>query len=192
MRHIQDHEAFYRRVDFPVYGLDLSWPGPRWVGETGGRQVPYPAGWKPGDPLPPSRPGRFGLAHGEPWEGPQLRVTSWHQSEFPYEGVASSFAGHLGLLDTHPPDGGSTESYAEIERRAQALDWQLVSLPVDGVAVPFLLLRNGDDWGAYSQSPDHRITLQAYHGFGTEDVVLVTLTDAMPYIEGSRAQWRKS
>ncbi len=74
--------------------------------------------------------------------------------------------------------------------RADQLDWKAVEFLVDGTATSFNSLRNGPDWEACSQSPEVWVRLdgRGAGGFPLDQVELVTVVDATPYIEGTRAR----
>lgn len=169
---VVDPEPDYRRVTFPLYGLPPSWDGPRWVGESAGGV----------------NPDRFQLAHGQRWDGPNLRATSWRPDWYPYPEIGSSIAGMVGALDTNPPDGGGQTWQREIEQLSDALNWEVVPILVDEKEVMFRLITHDDDWGGYSL--DKSVAVDMVARSFTRAIQLVRITDAMPYIEGTRAYWR--
>jgi hypothetical protein len=64
---------------------------------------------------------------------------------------------------------------------------------LDGDPAAFRLLRHHGDWMAYSEDEQVRIWMdgRGMGGFPLEGLELVMITDATPYIEGTRAMWRK-
>lgn len=159
------HEAAYERVSFPLYGLPKSWEGARWVGGWGGDF--------------------YSLAHGGP-DSPVLRVASFSETGWHIEDIEIGIATEVDLL-LERPDAGPEDWLSVMMGLVDALPWEEITLPVNDERVPFKLLRNGSMWEARSMGDAIRVTLDGRFGggFPVEDVELVTIDDAAPYLEGS-------
>jgi hypothetical protein len=163
------NEAAYERVTYPLYGLPLSWEGARWIGGWGGDF--------------------FSLAHGGP-ESPVLRVGSFDVSGWHIEDIEIGIATEVDLFLDRPE--ASPEDWLRVMmERVSALSWEEVALPVNGEDERFKMLRNGPAWEARCISEEIRIVLDGrFGGFPIEEVELVTIVDARPYLEGHARRHR--
>jgi hypothetical protein len=165
----------FRAAPFPLYGLPLSWPGPRQLGgceqhRSKGQAVTV----------------ALDLSHGDPRadQGPQLRVEVRDEhagsrrrrgqaEELWWEAAASAHgvAGRLGRV-------------AAARRRPDPA-WSQVTIPVDGRRVTFQWLGEGRHWVAQAELDDRTLTLRG-RDLPVGSVELVQVADLEPYVEGQR------
>ena len=171
--HSVSNEAVYERVSFPLYGLPSSWEGARWVGGWGGDSF-------------------YSLAHGGP-DSPVLRVGSFSVSGWRIEDIEIGIATQVDLL-LDRPDPSPEDWLRVMMDLVSALPWEEVTLPVDGELVPFRILRNGSAWEARSMSDEIRVVLDGRFGggFPIDEVTLVRITDAQPYLEGHQRRFGRA
>jgi hypothetical protein len=152
--------------DIPCYAVS-GWSGPLALGEwdLGGR--------------PPST---AGLAHGSAAAGPTLATTT--TTEDPTLAVAF----HRMTAAGPPADGD------DFSRRLAALvaePGEEVSIPVDGVPVPFTVWREADHWWAAAQHGEYGLFVEA-KDLEPEALSLCRVLDIEPYLLGRRAQLRSA
>jgi hypothetical protein len=153
----------FRAAPFPLYGLPVSWPGPRHLGGSAGRQAT-------GQPPVVTA---LSLAHGDPLaaQGPQLRVEvriePWDPEE-PALGPGEHWGGVDGLA------GREADS-----------DWSEVAILVEGRPVGFELLGRGRHWVARAELGAWTLVLHA-RDLPIGEVELIRVTDVEPYVEGTR------
>jgi hypothetical protein len=172
-------EDAFRRSELPLYGLPPGWSGARFLGGYGtdGRNVTS-----------------LTLAHGDPYDesGPEVRVEVSRASALPGEYQRRRLFEELENASLGPPPVMDPEAFRrfvhERHRRIRDLPdplWTPVSLSVDGRPVRFEHLAKGERWVACAPLDDAFLVL---HGrrMPVGAVSLVRITDAAPYVDGSR------
>jgi len=170
-------------ADFPVYGLDPSWPGARWLDSFGDRI---------GDQVRWVR-----LAHQNPETGAVILVETHHRPLTAAEAApageralrSASFAAAFLLVNlTLPADSvprppgllHALVDHAE-ERSRQHQEWLPVSWEVDGVVVPARVWRFADGWAAFSDAVDGVYLAAASSGGDPGGLALARLADGRAY-----------
>jgi hypothetical protein len=172
---------------FPVYGLDDRWTGLRFIGGSGSSD---------------GETTLLGLAHGDPVDpdAPHVRVdtsrpqrigrTTRREPRLDRMFLAKNLAGHLWRETGVLRDDVRAAAFALDEGSPFSVDpvgpWDRVTLPVDGVAVVFRVLVEGDHWVAVGEVDGRFVAITARH-WPTIETVLVAIEDFAPYYEGSAA-----
>jgi hypothetical protein len=148
----------------PPIGLTRSWPGARWI-----------EGWgdEPGESTPLQD---IALGHGERWNpdgpwvsvatsaGPLLQGDRLFVEQWLEQNLLIALADEW--RDADPADDASGELREQLRRRklqarAQALQPQAISVPVDNEQAPFLMIALGQAWCAHGEHHGTSITLIA-------------------------------
>jgi hypothetical protein len=144
-------------VDFPLYGLDASWPGARWI-ESFGEAIGHPVHWVS---LGHQSPDGESLLYVETFSRPRTDALAAPSLQPPLQHVAF-YAAALLINATLPvasvvrPDGliKAMVDHAD-ERSNQCAQWPLVHWQVDGVAVTARVWWFAGGWAAISDAvPD--------------------------------------
>jgi hypothetical protein len=169
----------FERAAFPIYGLGAGWEGPRmWGGSSWDSQ-----GIK-----------TVSLCHGDlNARGPRIDV----ETVAPDEDWRTSRDLCLDALSSKLMDGPgqqlSTESstaaislsftarHREVSERAARAQSATVEIRVDGAALPFYAVSEGDVWAACGAVEGARVVVSAV-GVGRDEVELATVTDPGPYL----------
>jgi hypothetical protein len=170
----------FRAAPFPLYGLPVSWPGPRHLGGWGSRRA---AGERP---VVTS----LTLAHGDPQaaDGPQLLVEVRVDPEAvgqPPGGdpelrrrLAADLHQVAGIAAAEPPGGG--EKVGD-----PGPGWSRVMIPVAGRQVAFDLLAAGRHWVAVAELEEGPTLVLNARDLAVDGIELVE-ADVEPYVEGAR------
>lgn len=179
-----EEEQQFRRVPFPLFGLDPSWKGPR-VAEGVGRS------WRRGRGVEVEE---VHLLHGDPDDpdSSHFRVTTRRIG--PTEALrARQLAERLWQREAGPPPPElSPEEFArwahgrhrEIEGRPNP-EWARRTFPVDGRRVSFSSVGEAEAWVGMARIEELVVELEA-HRFSKQTVSLVSSVDVEPYLEGRR------
>ena len=153
------------RCSFPVYGLDGSWTGRRWLGGWGGHDGGLD---------------RLELAHGDAWDenAALVRITTWGV-EVP---LRRQQAAHTLAQSLWHETGTRSEAMAStFSGEDPTASWLPLALPVDGDAVPFRSLSAGPRWVALGEIGSLLVGLTA-RNIAPADVALVTIPDPTVYL----------
>jgi hypothetical protein len=173
-------EATYRSPPFPLYGLDPSWPGFRYLGGYGTS----------------SRKGvqSLELGHGEARteNGPQVRVeVSVDEPPFAGDHIVEMLRRELFHEAIRPPrelEGREMQRWMFDNEKAFE-SWRpetrKVPIRIDGVPAEFAAVFEGRHWIAQGGAGRLIVKIRARE-LPIEEVVLVTVRDVEPYIEGHR------
>ncbi len=177
-------EARFREAPFGVYGLPLSWDGPRFLG---GVESSSRGGG-------PARTTALSLAHGtlatdgDPWlsveSSPRPSVGGdWFQimAGMAWDGsiVDDAETALTYMRETNDPILPDHD-IPIIEHATWVID-------VDGVATPFDAYRAAEEWSARARIGELWLTLDGW-SFDPNEVALVRVLDLGPYVDGTR-QW---
>ncbi len=148
---------------FPVYGLDSTWTGRRWMGGWGGSG------------------GRLELAHGDVWDeaAPLVRIETRPPTGRPSELgiVAKSLAQRLWREGARHEDVRGSFSADPTE------SWAVVEFVVDGEPVPFRRLSSAPAqpyWAAVGHINNQLVSVWCRSV--AQDLHLVTISDLRPYL----------
>jgi hypothetical protein len=189
----QDHNELLRSmppwppVDFPIYGLDGSWTGPRWLDYLGGSQngQPTPDVWL-------AHSDRRWPTRGHPW----VKIATFRPSGEPWAAPPVDPAeaqlarpALYSLVNLVWPDVGVddrallrrvTVSYCEA-RISRCASWAPTRWTVDSGTVTARFARFAGGWAAYLCERD-RIALAAVGvGASPHDLSLLRVTSGAPY-----------
>jgi hypothetical protein len=170
-------------VDFPVYGLDPSWPGRRWLGNFGDA-IGDPVHWVSLD-----HQGVDGASIVVLQSISRPRTDAWEErsGQTPLQHVAWYAA--AGLINVTLPvrsvarPEGMLRALADHanERSCQCAQWPLVSWSVDGAEAAANVWRFAGGWAAVSDAADGAYLAAAGVGTGPDDLSLAVLQDGSTY-----------
>jgi hypothetical protein len=171
-RHLRKHELERARIlrdpPLPLYGLDASWTGLRWVAGWGGSA---------------DRIVHIGLGFGDPFDeaAPLVRIFTWPLSPTTDRQTVVNAA--LGLAGYLWHDGGAEH---HLVRPAFTSDdptgtWPELTLPVDGQGTAFRSLAHGPFWVALGRTGQCLVTVEA-RAVRRDAIGLVVVDDVDPYL----------
>jgi hypothetical protein len=167
----RDHAAqrrdVVRQLEFPVYGLDASWTGRRWVGGWGAS----------GDVVD-----RIDLAHGDAYDAaaPLVRIET-RALRVGEKDLQEGFAAK-GLAQHLWHEGVDHEALRPAFTSADpTATWAALTLPVDGEPTAFRLLGAGGSWVALGRVDRRLVAIQGRH-VDPASLALVTVEDVEPYL----------
>lgn len=165
-RDVSEYEAqVISRWQLPLYGLDETWEGSRWIGG-------YAAG---------GRTTKVDLAHGNPWveDGPLVRVEIAAMVNGPVDHVLTAEE----LVNRLYHETGTTlPQFKETFRSDEPTgSWDKVTFDLDGVPTGFDFLAIEAWWIALREEPGYLISIEARH-VSPSSVRLVTIRDVDPYV----------
>jgi hypothetical protein len=170
-------------VDFPVYGLDASWTGPRWLASYG-YAIGDPVTWVSLGHL--ARDGAsvvfvqsFSLPRIDVWEGPSGQPPLQHVA---FDAATVLINVTLPVQSAARPDGllRTLAGYAD-ERSRECAQWPPVCWVVDGTAVAANVLRFAGGWAAVSCATAGAYLAAVGVGTAPDGLSLTLLSDASAY-----------
>ncbi|MGD0704590.1 MAG: hypothetical protein ABSA02_32455 [Trebonia sp.] len=170
-------------MDFPLYGLDTSWPGARWI-ESFGEAIGNPVHWVS---LGHQSPGGESLVYVETFSRPRIDAHAATSIETPPQDVAF-YATALLINATLPvaslprPDGliRAAVDHAN-ERSSQCAQWPQVRWQVDGVAVTARIWWFAGGWAAVSDAVEGVYLAAVGVGIDPDGLSLAVLADGDAY-----------
>lgn len=168
--HRRRRDRAVRTCGFPLYGLDESWSGSRWVGGYGGST---------------GRVDEVDLAHGHPRSqgAPLVRVTTHPLREDTPVGLVLENVVHS-LSQALWHEGVDHERVRPAFVEDDPLrTWERVVLQVSGQPVDFRYLGSDSVWGAVGDVGQEIVSVFA-RNVQPEGVRLVVISDPEPYING--------
>ncbi len=165
------HEARRRALadrPFPIYGLDESWTGSRWLGGWGGSAEGI---------------NQITFSHGGPEQrkGPMVNVETFSPTDEGEKtvGIYLRARGLAGRLWSH---GAKHEVVRPTFNREDPTGtWEEAEIEVDGESVPFRMLAAGAWWVALGEVGSVVVSLRV-RGVPGESVRLVPVGDVEPYL----------
>jgi hypothetical protein len=141
-------------VEFPLYGLEASWPGARWL-ETFGEAIGNPVHWVC---LGHQSPDGGSLIYVESFSRPRTDALVARSFQKPLQHVASYAAALLANVtlpvETLPRPDGLYRALTDLteERSSKYADWPPVRWHVDGTAVTARMWQFAGGWMAVSDA----------------------------------------
>jgi hypothetical protein len=170
-------------VDFPVYGLDASWPGSRWL-ESFGEAIGDPVHWVS---LGHQDLNGASLIFVETFSRPRIDARKNSSGQSPLQHVAFYAAAAL-INVTLPvqslsrPDGyGRALAGHADERSGQCAQWPLVRWRVDGAAAAARAWWFAGGWAAVSSAVEGAYLAAVGVGTDPDGLSLALLQDASAY-----------
>jgi hypothetical protein len=179
-------------VDFPLYGLDDSWPGPRWLEFVDGRI---------GEPTWGIR-----LGHQRPAADAYLGVAALPRTRYDHQCVSpgADRLGEVAFYGTHwlinitlpephvpRPDGFLRSLVAhETDQATRHAQWPEVTWSVDEHPIPASVWRFAGGWTAFTDGLPDSYLIAAGFGTGPDGLRFTTITDSARYGFDSTAPLR--
>jgi hypothetical protein len=170
-------------VSFPVYGLDQSWPGSRWL-DSFGDAVGHEVRWMR---LAHQNLDTGALIMAETWSRPLTDSAAARTGEPPLQSVAFSASVVLVNLTlpaqsvARPPGILRALVNNAYARSGEYEHWSPVSWEVDGSEVTARVWRFAGGWAAFTDGVDGVYLAAAGSGTGPDGLALAPFKDGHPY-----------